>query len=168
MSTVKKLVSKGANPFERNLKQQNALHLASRAGDDDGVSFLLSLGVDPALTDDEGLNALHLAARSGNHETITALLEPVIGTRRNLVASTDAQGRNSLHHLLSTTSRVRIETIQLLLDKGVDGSALDASGISPIVSYLKGYGLGINASICDLMLSVKENSSFIDKNGQNL
>ncbi|KAF3053587.1 hypothetical protein E8E11_011942 [Didymella keratinophila] len=72
---LEKLVSRGANPFEKNLKQQNALHLASRAGDHDAVAVLLSLGVEPSLTDDEGLNALHHAARSRNRETITVLLE---------------------------------------------------------------------------------------------
>jgi ankyrin repeat protein len=165
---VKKLVSRGANPFERNLKQQNALHLASRAGDHDAVAVLLSLGVEPALTDNEGLNALHYAAQSGNHETITLLLETAVTTRPSLVASKDTWGKNSLHHLLSTTFNGRIETVQLLLDKGVDGSELDVSGVSPLASYLEGYGLGINASICCLMLSVKGNSLFVDKNGQNL
>lgn len=62
VSIIRKLVSRGANPLERNLKPQNALHLTSRAGDHDAVAVLISLGVDPALTDNEGLNALHYAA----------------------------------------------------------------------------------------------------------
>jgi ankyrin repeat protein len=164
---VKKLVSRGANPFERNLKQQNALHLASRAGDHDAAAVLLSLGVEPALTDNEGLSALHHAARSGNHETIV-LLETAVATRPSLVASKDIWGRNSLHHLLSTTSRVRHETIQLLLDKGVDGSELDASGNSPLAIYFKGHWLRINVDICQQLLSVKGSSLFVDREGRNL
>jgi ankyrin repeat protein len=166
--TVRKLVSRGANPFERNLKQQNALHLASRAGDHDAVAVLLSLGVEPALTDNEGLNALHHAARSGNLETITVLLEKAVATRPRLVASKDTRGRNLLHHLLSTTSRVRHETIQLLLDKGVDGSELDASGNSPLACYFKRHRLGLNVDICHQLLSVKGSSLFVDRKGQNL
>jgi ankyrin repeat protein len=165
---VKRLVSRGANPFERNLKQQNALHLASRAGDHDAVAVLLSLGVEPASTDDEGLNALHHAAQGGSHETITILLGAAATTRSSLVTSKDTRGKNSLHHLLSTTFHVRVETVQLLLDKGVDGSELNISGDLPLVSYLKGYGLGINVSICRLMLSVEGNPLFVDKNGKNL
>ena len=168
VSVVEKLVFRGANPFERNLKQQNALHLASRAGDEDVVTLLLSLGLDLALTDNDGLNALHHAAWSRNHETIAVLLETSTTRKLSLVASNDTQGRNSLHHLLSTASMVQIETVQLLLDTGVDGSALDASGFSPLVSYFQGYGLTIDANICHLMLSVKGNSLFVDKNGQNL
>jgi hypothetical protein len=84
------------------------------------------------------------------------------------VTSKDTRGKNSLHHLLSTTFDVRVETVQLLLDKGVDGSELNISGDLPLVSYLKGYGLGINVSICRLMLSVEGNPLFVDKNGQNL
>ncbi|CAN9393024.1 unnamed protein product [Alternaria alternata] len=165
---VKRLVSRRANPFEKNLKQQNALHLASRAGDHDAVAVLLSLGVEPASTDDEGLNALHHAAQGGNHETMTILLGAAATTRSSLVTSKDTRGKNSLHHLLSTTFDVRVETVQLLLDKGVDGSELNISGDLPLVSYLKGYGLGINVSICRLMLSVEGNPLFVDKNGQNL
>jgi ankyrin repeat protein len=111
VETVKKLVSRGANPFERNLKQQNALHLASRAGDHDAVAVLLSLGVELALTDDKGLHALHHAARSGNYETIAVLLETAVATRPALLVSRDLRGRNSLHHLLSRTSTVQHETL---------------------------------------------------------
>jgi ankyrin repeat protein len=41
-SVVQKLVSRGGNPFESNYKQQNALHLASGAGNKDSVIVLLS------------------------------------------------------------------------------------------------------------------------------
>ncbi|KAH5552913.1 hypothetical protein HBI25_177950 [Parastagonospora nodorum] len=165
---VEKLVSRGANPFERNMKQQSALHLASRAGNHDAVAVLLSLGVELALTDSEGLHALHHAARSGNHETINILLETAMATRPSLLVSKDTLGRNSLHHLLSTTSRVQHETLQLMLDKGIDGSELDASGNSPLASYFKGHWLGPNVNICQQLLLVKGSSLFVDRKGQNL
>ncbi|EOA91442.1 uncharacterized protein SETTUDRAFT_29982 [Exserohilum turcica Et28A] len=161
VSVIHKLVFRGANPLERNLKQQNALHLASRAGDHDAVAFLISLGVEPALTDNKGLNALHYAAQSRNHETITILLEAAIATRPSLVASKDNQGRNSLHHLLSA-SAVRHETMQLLLDKGVDGLELDASGNSPLASYFKrACRFSSNVTICQQLLSVQGSSFFL-------
>jgi ankyrin repeat protein len=165
---VKRLVSRGANPFEQNLKQQNALHLASRAGDHDAVAVLLSLGVEPALMDNKGLNALHHAARSGNLETITVLLETAVATRPSLVASKDTRGRNLLHHLLSTTSRIRHETIQLLFDKGLDGSELDTSGNSPLACYFKRHWLELNVDICQRLLSVKGSFLFVDREGRNL
>ncbi|EMD88006.1 hypothetical protein COCC4DRAFT_51902 [Bipolaris maydis ATCC 48331] len=169
MLVIQKLVSGGANPLERNLKQQNALHLASQAGNHDAVTFLISLGVDPALTDNEGLNSLHYAAQSGNHETIDVILETALPTTPSLVASKDNQGRNALHHLASTNSRVPHETIQLLLDKGVGGSELDASGNSPLASYFKRPRLGaLYVETCQSLLSVKGNALFVDKNGQNL
>ncbi|EAT85426.2 hypothetical protein SNOG_06775 [Parastagonospora nodorum SN15] len=165
---VEKLVSRGANPFERNMKQQSALHLASQAGNHDAVAVLLSLGVELALTDSEGLHALHHAARSGNHQTINILLETAMATRPSLLVSKDTLGRNSLHHLLSTTSRVQHETLQLMLDKGIDGSELDASGNSPLASYFKGHWLGPNVNICQQLLLVKGSSLFVDRKGQNL
>jgi ankyrin repeat protein len=151
---VKKLVSKGADPFERNLKQQNALHLA--------------LGVEPASTDSEGLNALHYAARSGDHETIAVLLETAVATRPSLVTSKDTWGRNLLHHLLSRAYGVRPETTQLLLDKGVDGLELDASGDSPLASYHKECRLGINVEISQQILSIKGSSLYVEVEGQSL
>jgi ankyrin repeat protein len=166
--TVKALVSRGANPLEGNLKQQNALHLASRAGDHDVVAFLLSLGAEPALSDEEGLNALHHAARSGHFQTISLLLETAIATRPSLVASRDTLGRNLLHHLSSATFKARKETIKLLLDTGVDGSALDESGSLPLATYFKKHWLVVNVDICQLLISVEGNSLSIDKNGRNL
>ncbi|USP80476.1 hypothetical protein yc1106_07750 [Curvularia clavata] len=168
VSILQKLVSRGANPFERNLKQQNALHLASRAGDHDAVAVLISLGVEPALTDDEGLNALHYAAQSGNYETINILLETAVTTRPSLVASKDNRGRNLLHHLLSAKSEIRQETIRLLLDNGADGSELDASGNTPLAGYFKQARGEPDVKICQQLLSIKGSSLFIDKNGQNL
>ncbi|KAL6171520.1 hypothetical protein ACJQWK_02534 [Exserohilum turcicum] len=169
VSMIQKLVSRGADPSKRNSKQQNALHLASRAGDHDAVAVLISLGVDPALTDNEGLNALHYAARSGDHETITVLLEATVATRPNLVALKDNRGRNPLHHLLTTNRVVQHETIQLLLDKGADGSELDASGNSPLASYFKKPCRGVvNVKTCQQLLSVEGSSLFVDKIGQTL
>ncbi|KAF1928952.1 ankyrin, partial [Didymella exigua CBS 183.55] len=164
---VKKLVLRGANPFERNMKQQNALHLASRAGDHDAVAVLLSLGVEPASSDKQGLNALHHAARSGSYETISLLLETAVTTTPSLVASRDTLGRNMLHHL-SATFKARKETINLLLDKGVDGSALDASGDLPLATYFKKHWLAVDDDICQLLVSAEGSPFFVDKNGQNL
>jgi len=79
-------VSRGANLVERNLKQQNALHITSQASDYNAVAVLLSLGVKPALTDNKGLNTLYYAAQSRNYRTITILLETDVATRLSLVA----------------------------------------------------------------------------------
>jgi hypothetical protein len=40
-------------------------------------------------------------------------------------------------HYLSATFKVRKETIKLLINKGVDGLALDASGDLPLATYFK-------------------------------
>lgn len=167
LQTVKALVTRGADPSERSLERRNALHLASRAGDHDVVDFLLSQGAALALSDQEGLNALHHAARSGNFKTISLLLETAQATRPDLVASRDTQGRNLLHHL-SATFKARKETTRLLLDTGVDGLALDATGSIPLATYFRKHWLGLNVDICHLLVSVKGSSSFVDKNGQNL
>ena len=54
-TVIQKLLSKGADLFCGNLKQQTALHFTCRAGNHNSVSVLLSRGADMALTDDEVL-----------------------------------------------------------------------------------------------------------------
>lgn len=143
-SVVQKLVSKGADPIESDCKRQNSLHFASQTGDLNSAVSLLSLGFEPTLTDNEGLNALHYAAQSTDHETSTILLYTILEKRPSLIASKDNLGRNALHQLISTRVTVQIEAIRFLLDKGVNGLALDISSTSPLASYLKRYMVQID------------------------
>ncbi|KAF2867352.1 ankyrin repeat-containing domain protein [Massariosphaeria phaeospora] len=164
---IQRLLSQGADPFCGNSMQQNALHLASRAGHYEAVISLLSLGVGPDITDEEGLNALHYAAQGGNHKTIAAVLESEKAKAVSLVASKDRRGMNALHHHLSRHSS-RADTVQLLLAQGVEGSVLDESGASPLASYLQSGKLSINVDVCRLLLQIPGNTSFVSHDGQTL
>ncbi|KAF9733795.1 hypothetical protein PMIN02_010569 [Paraphaeosphaeria minitans] len=165
---VRNLVSIGAVPFNSNLSQQSPLHFASKSGDHASVKALLLLGAKVALTDEHGLNALHYAAQSGNHETLIAILETDEARAVNLIASKDKRGQNVLHHMLSTHSIKRVETVRSLLDQGAHGSELDDSGISPLARFIKSSMLRIDIEICRSLLEIKENASFIDCDGQTL
>lgn len=165
---MERLVSKGADLACVDSKQQSALHLASRAGNRNAVSRLLSLGGDVTLPDKRGLNALHYAAQSRNHETLATILENEKANAANLVASKDVFGMNALHHLLSTPGPHQVETVQLLLDQGVDGCGLDGSGIPPLASYLSSSQLIWNIDICQLLLETRGNASFIGIDGRTL
>jgi ankyrin repeat protein len=122
---IQRLTSYGADVISGNSRQKTPLHFASDAGDHDSVMILLSVGADVAFTDHHGRNALHYAAHSGHYQTIAAILDTKKSKSVNLVASKDSRGNNSLHYLLSTRSRVQIETVQLLLDQGLDCSKRD-------------------------------------------
>ncbi|KAF1963986.1 ankyrin, partial [Bimuria novae-zelandiae CBS 107.79] len=165
---VHDLVSRGADLFNSNLRQQSPLHFASKSGDHASVEALLLLGAKVALTDEHGLNALHYAAQSGNHETIMVILETDEARAVNLIASKDKCGQNVLHHMLSTQSMKRVETVQSLLDQGAHGSELDDSGISPLARFIKSSKLRIDIEICRSLLEIKGNASFIDCDGQTL
>jgi ankyrin repeat protein len=165
---IQKLISRGADPFVSNWKQQTALHLACGAGELASVSLLLSLGADVSQTDAEGLNALHYAARSGKYKVIVEILENERAKAVSLVGFKDLHGKNALHHLLSTTGGQQAETVKLLIRQGVNGSELEESGASPMASYLLSFRLSIDTEICRLLLEVKGNESFIDSNGQTL
>ena len=120
-----------------------ALRYATSIGNPVMTNFVLKRGADPN------------AAQSRDHEVITRLLRTNMAKTPSLVASKDTCGRNSLHHLLPTGLEAQIETIQLLLDNGVDVSELDISGLSPLASCFEHCQLAINANICHLMLSFK-------------
>jgi ankyrin repeat protein len=165
---VHHLIDRGVDPFNGNLSQQSPLHFASRSGDHASVKALLLSGAKVALTDEDGLNALHYAARSGNHETMIAILETYEAKAVNLITSKDKRGQNVLHHMLSTHSIKRVETVRSLLDQGAHGSELDDSGISPLARFIKSSWFPSNIEICRTLLEIKENASFIDCNGQTL
>jgi ankyrin repeat protein len=165
---MERLVSKGANLSCVDSKQQSALHLASRAGNRNAVSSLLSLGGDVTLPDARGLNALHCAAQSKNYETLVTILADKVAKTANLVASKDGLDMNALHHLLSSSGPHQVETVQLLLDEGVDGFGLDGSGIPPLASYLSSSQLTWSIDICQLLLEIQGNASFIGIDGRTL
>jgi ankyrin repeat protein len=167
-SSVRILVSRGADLSNINLCQQSPLHFASKSGDHASVKALLLSGAKVALVDEHGLNALHYAARSGNHETIISILETDEARAVNLIASKDKSGRNVLHHLLSTHSIKHVETVRSLLDQRAHGSELDHSGISPLARFIKSSMLQIDIEICRSLLEIKENASFVDCDGQTL
>jgi ankyrin repeat protein len=94
---------------------------------------LLSLGFELTSTNDEGLDALHYSTRSGDLETISILLETAMEKEVSIATS------KLPHYLFSSAYKVRTEIVQLLLDKGVDGSELDLSGSSPLATYFQNH-----------------------------
>ncbi|KAL5381794.1 hypothetical protein DPSP01_006977 [Paraphaeosphaeria sporulosa] len=165
---IRKLVFRGADQFNSNLSQQSPLHFASKSGDNASVKALLLLGAKVASTDEHSLNALHYAAQSGNHETIITILETDEARAVDLIASKDKYGQNVLHHMLSTHSIKRVETVRWLRDQGAHISELDDSGISPLARFIKSSTLRIDIEICRSLLEIKENASFIDCDGRRL
>lgn len=133
---LQRLVSNGADPISDDSIGKIPLHFASNVGDYDSVMVLLSLGADVASTDYYDRNALHYAARSAHHQTIAAILDTERAKSVNLAASKDSDGKNALSYLLSARSRAQIETVQLLLDRGLDCSERDDEGNLPLSSYL--------------------------------
>lgn len=163
-----RLLSKGANLLSVNSKGQSVLHLASRAGNHDALSKLLSLGGDVTIPDKQGLNALHYAAQSRNHDTLVTVLKNEKAKAANLAASKDDLGMNALHHLLSSPGSHQVETAQLLLDQGVDGYGLDESRVPPLACYLSSFQLFWSIDVCQLLLEIKGNASFIGNDGRSM
>ncbi|KAI4112929.1 MAG: hypothetical protein LQ338_008254 [Usnochroma carphineum] len=111
-----------------------ALHIAADWGNVTAIHFLLAHGANVNLRDSDGETPLHWAAFSARLDAIRALIDA--GADINLQAPD--YGFTALHNVLKHKNAVtplQIQTIELLLDRGLDlnadteswGSAIAAS-----------------------------------------
>lgn len=101
------------------LQGKAALHMAAQNGNVEAIRFLLSHGAKVDLRNFEGETPLHEAAFWARLEAIKVLLEA--GATINL--QTGDYNYTALHNVLKYKNRVtpqHIETIELLLDQGLD------------------------------------------------
>jgi hypothetical protein len=101
----------------------DALWLASKAGDSDGVRSALKAGADPNTAPDysvERSNALMLAVLCGQVECARLLLDAGAA-----VDGTNRHGQTALHY---ATLKNSTALVSLLLEAGADAALCDASG----------------------------------------
>jgi ankyrin repeat protein len=168
VALVQKFLSRGADPSCANSSQESPLHLASEAGDTASIVALLSTGTKAVWTEECLIHALDHAVRNGDYNAIVAILELKEARALKLSAKKGDLGRNLLHRLFWGQC-VDIETVQWLLDEGVDSSELDDSGESPLASLLQNSLWDSNVEdICRFLLPIRRNASFVDCHGQSL
>ena len=168
VTLVQKFLSRGADPSCVNSSLKSPLHLASEAGDAASIAALLSSSSQAVWSEECLLSALYHAILNGDHEVIVAILETKEARVLKLAAAKDEYGQNLLHQL-SWGQYIRVETVQWLLDKGVDGSELDDSGVSPLAGLIQNYTWYSNIEeICRLLLKITGTESFVDCDGQGL
>ncbi|RII13199.1 hypothetical protein CUC08_Gglean004499 [Alternaria sp. MG1] len=165
---VQKFLSRGADPSCVNSSRTSPLQLASEADDTASIAALLRTGTKAVWTEECLLSALFNAVRHGDHKAIVAILELKEARALKLIATKDKHGQNLIHRLF-WGQYIRVETVQWLLDKGVDGSELDDSGVCPVARLIQNYTWYSNIEeICRLLLKITGNGSFVDCNGQSL
>lgn len=117
------LPSLNINALEADRSQgRSALHIAAQTGSVPAIQFLLAHGAKVDLRNSEGETPLHDAAFSAHPEAIRALLDA--GADINL--PTGDYNYTALHNVLkykNTVTPQQIETITLLLDRGLDLNA---------------------------------------------
>src|SRR3569833_3289253 len=136
---VQELVRRGANVLAVNLHGETALHIATRAGDANSADTLIRLGSALTATECRGINALHCAAQSGDVETLKIVLQHM-DTQSISPVTTDKNGRNSLHHLVSC-GFFDDAAIRANLESGVPVNATDNTGYSPLARFLESFFL---------------------------
>jgi ankyrin repeat protein len=168
VTLVQKFLSRGADPSCVNSSRKSPLQLASEANDTASIAALLRTGTKAVWTEECLLSALFNAVRHGDHKAIVAILELKEARALKLTATKDKHGQNLIHQLF-WGQYIRVETVQWLLDKGVDGSELDDSGDSPLARLIQNYTWYSNIEeVCRLLLKITGNESFVDCNGQSL
>lgn len=165
---IQKILSRGADPSCINSSRKSPLQLASEADDTASIAALLRTGTKAVWTEECLLSALFNAVRHGDHKAIVAILELKEARALKLIATKDKHGQNLIHRLF-WGQYIRVETVQWLLDKGLDGSELDDSGVCPLARLIQNYTWYSNIEeICRLLLKITGNGSFVDCNGQSL
>lgn len=117
------------------LQGRAALHMAAQTGNVSAIQFLLTHGAEVDLRNSEGETPLHEAAFSAQPKAIRALLDA--GADINL--PTGDYSYTALHNVLkykNTVTPQQIETIELLLDRGLDLNAEADSWGSTLVSFV--------------------------------
>lgn len=120
-----------ADPFQG----RGALHIAAECGNVTAIHFLLAHGAKVDLQDSECETPLHVAAFWARPEAIRALLDA--GADINL--PTHDYSYTALHNVLKykcAVTPLQIETIELLLDRGLDPNHEADSWGSTIVSSI--------------------------------
>ncbi|OAL29898.1 hypothetical protein AYO22_01804 [Fonsecaea multimorphosa] len=115
------LLEKGAEINARNNRGETALYWAARNGHEAMVDFLLKKGASVLMKDDEGWTALDWAVVGSNSEVVKILL-------KNGVSSTKGRGRA----LFLASDEGHEQTVQMLLNSGVDVNAKDYLDSSPL------------------------------------
>lgn len=168
VTLVRKFLSRGANPSCVNSSLKSPLHLAGEAGDTASIVALLTTSSQAVWSEECLLSTLYHATLNGDHDVIVAILETKEARVLKLAATKDEYGQNLLHQLC-WGQYIRVETVQWLLDKGVDGSELDDSGVSPLAGLIQNYTWYSNIEeICRLLLKITGTESFVDCDGQGL
>lgn len=126
------LPSLDVNALEANLMQgRAALHMAAQAGSVACIQFLLAQGAKVDLRNSEMETPLHEAAFRAHPEAIKALLD----AGADIHLETGDYSFTALHNVLKykhTVTEKQIETIELLLDRGLDVNA-DCDGLGSTV-----------------------------------
>lgn len=127
--------SLNVNALEANpLQGRAALHIAAQAGSVPAIRFLLAHGAQVDLPNSEGETPLHEASFWAHPKAVSALLDA--GADINL--PTGDYSYTALHNVLkykNTVTPQQIETIELLLDRGLDLNAKADSWGSTLVSF---------------------------------
>lgn len=99
--------------------------MAARRGDLKRLEKLLDRGATTSYSDQYGLTALHAAAIKANKDVILLLLRKM----RVDLEMRDRDGHAPLHLAVESGS---LETVELLIDSGVDVNAKSKSGATPL------------------------------------
>ena len=135
-SSVKKLISEGANINEPDSAGATALHFATSYGHIDIVKLLIERGADIDKKDGKGYTPLFLAVCGEQASMVQLLIN-----KGAYVNTQNGEGMTPLHyaaiHLTPKTSK---NIIKILLDNGADASIKDKYGSTPL-KYARTYNL---------------------------
>lgn len=124
LDIVRKLLSAGADPKQRDKEGSTALHYAAKHANRSMVSGLLIAGADPKTRDKTGSTALHIAASQGDMSVVSDLL--IAGVNPN------CQDNSAETPLYLAVCEGHLESVKLLLLNGAEPNLPEAKGKRPL------------------------------------
>jgi ankyrin repeat protein len=136
-STVKLLLSKGANVKARDGKSHTPVNEAAMADDLDTVKTLLAAGAEPDVADADGYTPLQWAASSCNLEMVKLLLACKANVNSANLGNGEVKfGKIQLIHLtplMLGSTFCSADVAKTLIDAGAKVNATDIRGMTPLM-----------------------------------
>ena len=165
---IARILEKGCDFNIRNKEGETAVHLAARGGDHESLEIFLRHQANPLMVDSHGRNLIHHACASRPRcrmvRAVRILLEH--SAPPALLLSTDNDGQNCLHYAIRDFAN--IDTLKLLIDRGVSINQIDNQGRSPLMMAIITAGLSCPQDAIRTLLELGADPHVTDNSGRNL
>ncbi|XP_078053518.1 uncharacterized protein LOC144478972 isoform X1 [Augochlora pura] len=157
LAAVEVLIGLNANMNAQDVEGNTPLHVATRTRHTAIAQLLLRAGADTEITDHMGFTPLHVAASQGCKGILDSMIQHGAALNKQC-----KYGNTPLHLACQNNLEQQVETVEILISKGVDLNCLNLRLQSPIhIAAEMGH-----KEICELLLAAGANIEQREQSGR--